>query len=77
MQPAGIVERAFEIARSGTCRTVREVRNALKREHYSVCEIEAHLSGTLTKRQLKALIAAATSTAPKHDMICSAPVQAG
>jgi hypothetical protein len=51
------VERAFEIARSGRCRSVREVRNALKREHYSVCEIEAHLSGTLTKRQLKALIA--------------------
>ena len=51
------MERAFQIARSGTCRTVREVRNALKRENYAVCEIEAHLSGTLTKRQLKALIA--------------------
>ena len=33
------------------------MRSALKREQYSVCEIEAHLSGTLTKRQLKALIA--------------------
>jgi hypothetical protein len=62
LQPAGLMERAFEIARSGKCRTVREVRNALKKEQYSMCEIEAHLSGTLTKRQLKALIAAGTQS---------------
>ena len=50
----GIIERAFEIARQGQCRTVDEIRKTLARECYS--SVDAHLSGGSIKRQLKALI---------------------
>jgi hypothetical protein len=48
------VARAFQIARSGTCRTVDELRKALKAEKHEA--VDGHLnSGSLTK-QLRALL---------------------
>ena len=50
-----IIERAFQIARSGECRNVQEVRRRLSREGYEAAD--AHLSGKLIREQLAALIA--------------------
>ena len=48
------VARAFQIARGGTCRTVDDLRKALKAEKLD--SVDSHLSsGSLTK-QLRALL---------------------
>ena len=48
------IERAFELAGSGTCRTLQELRLQLRREG---CEfVEFHLAGRLTKTQLTELM---------------------
>ena len=54
-EPLGIIERAYELARSGECSDVDQIRNRLKQEQYSA--VERHLSGTLIRKQLRALIA--------------------
>jgi hypothetical protein len=54
------LERAFELARSGTCRTLLEVRKALLAEGYSVSQLQG---ATLT-RQLTATIRAAKESKP-------------
>jgi hypothetical protein len=53
MQAPTTLERAFALARSGTCANVGEVRLALKRERFD--QVEAHLSGASISRQLRAL----------------------
>lgn len=53
MQTPTTLERAFALARSGTCNGVAEVRLALKRERYD--QVEAHLAGPAISRQLRAL----------------------
>ena len=53
MQSPTTLERAFELARSGTCADVAEIRLALKRERHD--QVEAHLSGQSINRQLRAL----------------------
>ena len=50
----GVVERAFELARTGGCRTVDEIRKRLARESYLA--VDAHLAGASIRRQLKALM---------------------
>lgn len=50
----GVIERAFELARLGQCRTLEDIRKTLSRECYS--SVDAHLSGGTIRRQLKALI---------------------
>ena len=48
------VERAFQIARSGTCKSLDDIKRTLVREG---CEaVESHLSGTTLKRPLQALM---------------------
>ncbi len=51
------LERAFVLARSGTCAGVGEIRLALKRERFD--QVEAHLAGFSINRQLRALCVAA------------------
>jgi hypothetical protein len=46
-----IIERAFDLARSGTCRSVQELETQLKREGFA--SVAAHLSGSLIRRQLR------------------------
>jgi hypothetical protein len=56
MPQRGTVERAFELARSGGCHTVGDIRQQLKQEGYS--GYEEHLAGVSIKKQLLALIKA-------------------
>lgn len=51
------LERAFQLARSGHCRSVDDVRQALRREGYDA--VHEHLNGTVINRQLTDLIAEA------------------
>ena len=61
-----IIERAFELARAGSCRSVNDVRQALRREGYE--GVHAHLHGTTINRQITALIKAGPVTpAPAED----------
>lgn len=53
--------RAFELAKSGGCESVVDIRRQLVRERHA--NVTAHLCGPSIKRQLKATIAAkATET---------------
>ena len=52
------IERAFELARSGKCRSFSEIKAALKAEGYDTATITG---GTLSK-QLRQLIAANTKS---------------
>jgi hypothetical protein len=47
------IERAFALARSGTCRTVNDIRMQLRAERFDL--IEAHLAGPAITRQLRQL----------------------
>ena len=52
MQPAGIIERAYELARE--CSTIVEVKAELKKEGYA--QVEAHLSGRQIRSDLSKLL---------------------
>ncbi|HEY6916921.1 MAG TPA: hypothetical protein VI381_04700 [Allosphingosinicella sp.] len=47
------LERAFELARSGECAAVADIRARLKQERHD--QVEAHLAGPSINRQLRAL----------------------
>ncbi len=51
------VERAFELARSGACASVNDLRQRLRREGYDA--VHLHLHGASINRQLVELIHAA------------------
>ncbi|MFL6749288.1 MAG: hypothetical protein ACJ8E6_11475 [Sphingomicrobium sp.] len=44
------LERAFELAQSGECGTIDDIRRKLKAESYS--QVDAHLAGATVRRQL-------------------------
>ncbi len=46
------IERAFELAKSGKCRTTKEVCDCLRREGYSVRQV----TGPTLLKQLRAMI---------------------
>jgi hypothetical protein len=50
-----VLERAFQLANSGRCSSVDDIRHQLKSEGYST----EHLDGKDLKRQLRALIRSA------------------
>lgn len=54
MQQQGTLERAFELAKSGSLRTVTELIIQLRREGYSA--VNAHLDGYGIRKQLKELM---------------------
>jgi hypothetical protein len=56
------LERAFELAKSGQCATVDEIKKKLKTEGISADQL---IGNTLTK-QLRELIVAAMEQAPKR-----------
>jgi hypothetical protein len=45
------VERAFELARSGSCASVQDIRRQLKSEGHD--QVEAHLAGPSLGKQLR------------------------
>jgi len=47
------VERAFELARSGSCHTLEDIRRVLTAERYP--SVQAHLAGPSIRRALLAL----------------------
>lgn len=51
------LERAFELARSGRCLSVRDIAHKLHAEKYGISQLE----GPILKKQLLALIAVATT----------------
>ena len=53
MDDTTTLERAFELARSGQCANVAEIRAALKREGFD--QVQGHLAGPSITRQLRAL----------------------
>jgi hypothetical protein len=55
------IERAYQIAKSGRCVELKDVRRQLIQEGYE--GVEAHLSGSSIKRELQALIKAARPVA--------------
>lgn len=62
------IERAFQLAKAGTCRSISDIRNQLSAEGYD--GIHGHLDGMSIKRQLNAALAArgiAQSTADDDD----------
>jgi hypothetical protein len=52
------IERAFELAGSGECRTMHELKHRLRRERLE--SVDFHLSGKLTRMQLTELMARAS-----------------
>lgn len=61
------VERAFELARSGECRTFSDIRRRLKQEGHG--DTNRQLDGRFIRDQITSMIAAAKaggSTAPKQ-----------
>lgn len=59
MHNVSTVERAYELARSGTCANVDAIRAQLKRERFEA--VDGHLNGMSIRRDLRALCAAATA----------------
>jgi hypothetical protein len=57
-----ILERAFDLARSGECTDVAQIRIRLKQERYE--SVEAHLRGPAITRQLRLLCEAARTSGP-------------
>jgi hypothetical protein len=48
------IERAYELAQHGPCKTVDDIRAQLKRERHE--SVESHLSGPTIGRQLRAFL---------------------
>jgi hypothetical protein len=47
------IERAFALARSGSCATLNDIRLQLRAERYD--QVDAHLAGPAITRQLREL----------------------
>jgi chaperonin GroEL (HSP60 family) len=50
-----ILERAYELARTGACRSVEEIAKRLKQEQYE--SVETHLGGSSLRKELRQLCA--------------------
>jgi len=59
------IERAFQLAREGACRSVGDIREQLLAEGYD--RVLDHLSGMSIKRQLNAALAARGIAGVKDD----------
>jgi len=53
MHRQSTLERAYELARSGPCISVDEIRSQLKRERFEA--VDGHLHGSMIVGQLRAL----------------------
>jgi hypothetical protein len=54
--PPTTVERAFDLARSGECRTIEDIRRRLKTERFS--DVDQNLHSPSLKKQLQELMKA-------------------
>lgn len=53
MTTPSTIERAFALARSGTCASINDIRAKLKSERFD--QVDAHLAGPAISRQLRRL----------------------
>lgn len=60
-----IVERAFELARSGACRSIEEIARRLKQEQYE--SVDTHLGGTSLRKELRQLCAESRAQRARPD----------
>lgn len=63
---ANPMERAFQLARSGSCTNVQEIRQQLRREGFTA--VESHLSGPSVAKQLRGLIKASRANSAAQDV---------
>jgi hypothetical protein len=56
------LERAFELAGSGSCRTISDLEKQLKREGFG--QVSAHLSGGSIRKQLRSILAHSAAPVP-------------
>ena len=54
MRDVGTVERAFQLAKGGTCHDIGDIRLQLEKEGY--LGVPQHLSGPVIRKQLLALM---------------------
>ena len=59
------IERAFQLVKAGTCRSISDIRNQLSAEGYD--GVQGHLDGMSIKRQLNAALAARGVTPSEID----------
>ena len=55
------VERAFALARSGSCHNVQDIKLRMRGEGYPASETDSHLAGPSIRKQLAELMSAARS----------------
>ncbi|HEX8194529.1 MAG TPA: hypothetical protein VF552_16700 [Allosphingosinicella sp.] len=55
-----ILERAYDLARSGACRSVEEIAKKLKQEQYEA--VDTHLGGASLRKELRKICAEARAT---------------
>ena len=55
-----VIERGYQLAKSGQCVDIREIQSQLNQEGYE--SVSAHLPGSSIKRELHALMKAARET---------------
>lgn len=53
MSQAGVIERAFEVANSGSCQSFENVRKTLKKSGYTDSAIEQYLGGPAIRKQIR------------------------
>lgn len=56
MKNPSTIERAYELARSGECRSIDEIKQRLNAERHD--QVEAHLAGQSIRRDLRKLCGA-------------------
>jgi hypothetical protein len=66
MKQVTTLERAFELAKSGECGGIQDIKDRLRREGYS--QIDDQLYGRALARQLKGLCAEARARADSSDV---------
>lgn len=62
MRSGSTVERACELAKSGRCSSVSDIRTRLKQERWE--SVDAHLAGPSFARQLRDMIALSRASEP-------------
>jgi hypothetical protein len=62
MPSTAILERAFELARSGHYETLEQIRRRLVRERFE--DVDQHLSGSLIRNQLRKALLDSRSADP-------------
>jgi hypothetical protein len=63
IQPLPLVERAYQLARSGDFRSLREIELQLRREGYVIKAVREHLEGQAIRASLSTLCKSATAGA--------------